>query len=79
MVLGKWVGPVGRNVKLVSKVQDPNGSEGPVPYISPPIDSCPVLEDEQGVQEAITIWEAQWVDIGRLRNPLMCFQKACYV
>ena len=32
LVLGKWVRPVGHNVKLVSKVQGPNGSGGLVPY-----------------------------------------------
>ena len=72
-------GPVGRNVKLVSKVQGPNGSGGPMPYISPPLIRALSLRMNQGVQEAITIREAQWVDIGQLRNLLMRSQKAFYV
>ena len=57
-------------------VQGPNGSGGPVPYISPPLIRAQSSRTNQGIQEAITIQEAQRVDIGRLRNPLMRLQKA---
>ena len=58
-------------------VQGPNRHEGPVPYISPPPppDSCSAPGANQGIQETITTREAQQVDIGRLRDPLMRPQK----
>ena len=58
-------------------VQGPNRPEGPVPYISPPpplIHAWPPGTN-QGIQEMITTREAQQVDIGRLRDPLMRPQK----
>jgi len=58
------------------RVQGPNGSGGLVPYISPPLIRAQSSGMNQGIQEAITIQEAQRVDIGRLRNPLMRPQKA---
>ena len=79
LVLGKRVGPVGRNVKLEFKAQGLNGFGGLVPYISPPLIRARSSRTNQEIQEAITIWEAQQADIGWLRNPLMCPQKACCV
>ena len=48
-------------------------------YISPPLIRARPSGMNQGIQEAIAIREAQRVNIGRLRNPLMCPQKARYV
>ena len=59
-------------------VQGPNRPKGPMPYISPPppppIHAWPPGMN-QGIQETITTREAQQVDIGRLRDPLMRPQK----
>ena len=48
-------------------------------YISPPLIYARPLGTNQGIQEEIAIREAQRVNIGRLRNPLMRPQKARYV
>ena len=46
------------------------------PYNSPPLICARFSGTNQGIQGVMAIWEVQRVDIGRLRNPLMCPQKA---
>ena len=55
--------------------QGPNGSGGSMSYISPPLIRARSSGTNQGIQEAKTIQEAQQVDTGWLRNPLMRPQK----
>ena len=46
------------------------------PYNSPPLICARFSGTNQGIQRVMAIGEVQRVDIGRLRNPLMCPQKA---
>ena len=68
---------MGHTVELGSKAQLGLGITAP--YIIPPLIRAQLSRTNQGIQEAIAIREAQRVDIGRLRNPLMRPQKARYV
>ena len=73
----KEVDAMGHTVESESKAQLGLGIT--MPYISPPLIRVRLSGTNQGTQEAIAVREVQRVDIGRLRNSLMCPQKARYI
>ena len=64
---------MGHTVELGSKAQLGLGITAP--YIIPPLIRAQLSRTNQGIQEAIAIREALWVNICQLRNALMRPQK----